>query len=196
MTKEEQLQNFRRQRSKEIELILNDNELNLLKNQRYIKDKILENCWDIEFIAVNKHDQDEDLEIHQLKTLHYHVVIVFRNNPSFGGVLNLITNVFHINENQISIMKINKHVPQRTRYLCHIDDIEKHRYNKEDISTNNIEKVNRYFELKHITDNAELVNIVKNVYHYDIEEMMLHIDNYKDYRQLINDLIMNHNRKW
>lgn len=197
MTQEDKIKQFKNQRSDTFSLVLNDNELNLLKSAKNIKDKLESTLWTMNFIAVIKHDKDED-ENHNLKTVHYHLVIEFNGCYRIGTIINYLTDIFHINENQISIEKCTS-LPMQTRYLCHIDDFDKHQYDPQDISTNNIKTVTDFYNQLYIKSIPDCVEVTKR-FHYDMEEIMKTVANYDKYRKYINDLIINHsrleNRRW
>lgn len=192
MTNEEKIAKFKAQRSDKFSLVLNDNELNLLKSARFIKEQLESNIWTIEFLACIKHDRDIDEETKFVKTTHYHLVIVFDGTYRVGTIMKWLCDIFKINENQIEIQKCNS-VPMQCRYLAHVDDPDKEQYNPEEIVSNDLVVLKRYFSLRFIRDLAMCVNEVRRL-HYDLETIMLEIANYDKYRKYINDLIINHTR--
>lgn len=193
MTKQELEKRFKNQRSNKFTIILNDNELKLFKNSKYIYNKLMtaEN-YAVNFIGVICHDKDTD-EQGQLKTIHYHVVIYYDKTYRIGSIINLLIELFHCNENQITIDKCNDLVAQ-TRYLIHLDDGDKEQYLPFDVYTNNVEEFNKYCSATRVKDISQLIAIVKRC-HYDLEEIMLKVVNYDKWRRFINDLVGNYYRK-
>lgn len=192
--KEEDLSYFYNQRSDKFSLVLNDNELNLFKNCQHIMRMF--NTSDnlgVVFIAIIKHDRDYDDETHVLKTLHYHVVVQLDKICRVLTLINRIMDMFHCNENQISVQKCNS-ICMQTRYLCHLDDFDKTQYYDSEVVTNDREVFNRYYHLVIVRDLHDLVRVVKQ-YHYDLVEIMLNIAHYDKWRKYINDLIIDYNRK-
>ena len=124
------------QRSSKFSLVFNDNGADLFKNSRYIVTTI-RNCGllSIHFIACIKHDKDLDEQTNQLKTIHYHIVLSLYNTTRLITMIKLLVDLFHCNENQISIEKCTS-LEMATRYLIHLDDFDKADYRKEDIETN------------------------------------------------------------
>lgn len=194
MNKEEQ---FKNQRSDKFSLVLNDNieGLPLLKSSRNIYEKLMfDDNKQILFIAVIKHDQDIDEVTKLKKTIHYHLVLVFNGIYRVGTIMNWLIEKFHLNENQISIQKCNS-IAMQSRYLIHLDDFDKTRYNLWDIETNDHSLLERYFKLTFIKDIHELITSVR-AYNYNLEEIMDNIANYDKYRKYVIDLINDHRRKF
>lgn len=187
MTKEEQ---FKNQRSDKFSLVLNDNidGLPLLKSSKNIFNKIMmDDSKQIMYVAIIKHDADMDEGTKQVKTNHYHMVIDFNAIYRIGTVMNWLCNLFHLNENQIQIQKCNS-IAMQTRYLVHMDDFDKTRYNTWDVVTNDENVMNRYFRLQFLKDVHEVITTVK-AYNYDLEMIMDNVANYDKYRKYIIDLI-------
>lgn len=189
MTKNDQ---FKNQRGDEFSLVLNENEVELLKSSRNIVNQINNNIWTLDFIACILHDKDIDEETKFVKTKHYHLILTFNGKYRVGTIMKWLTDIFKINENQISIEKCNNLVMQ-CRYLAHLDDPDKEQYNPEDIVSNDIGKIKKMYNLIFIKDIANCVQEVRNR-HYDLETIMTEIANYDKYRKYINDLIINHFR--
>lgn len=193
MTKEEQIAKFKAQRSNKFTLVLNDSGANVLKNSRYIYNKIMTDSKDIVFIALIYHDQDLDELINQLKTPHYHIVIQFASNYRIGSIINWLVDLFHLNENQITIEKCTA-IDSQCRYLTHMDDLDKFPYDKTDIITNDLEVLKRYQSVQYVRDLGDLIRLVKE-YNYNLELIMTKIKNYDKYRKYILDLINNYYRR-
>lgn len=184
------------QRSDKFSLVLNDNELKLFKNTKYIVNKIMCDEKQILFIAVIYHDRDKrDDDKSSLKTPHYHMVISFGANYRIGTIINWLSDLFKVNENQIQIEKCNS-IEMQTRYLCHLDDLDKTPYFENEVETGYGMRgtLDRYFNIQKIKDLEDLVKVVKH-YNYNLEEIMTSIANYDKWRKYINDLIMNNYRK-
>lgn len=181
-------------RSDKFTIVLNDNELNLFKSSKHIVDVLTTvDEWCPSYIAVIKHDRDYDKELNQYKTVHYHVVLSLECNCRIGTLLNRFTSLFYCNENQVTIDKCSSLCSQ-SRYLLHLDDYDKAKYLPVDVVTNNIELFDKYITMERVKDLNDLICLVQR-YHYDLEEIMVHISNYDKWRKYINDLIINYNRK-
>lgn len=185
------------QRSNKFALVLNDNGADVFKDTQHIVRMFrTSGVLSIHFIACIKHDKDIDEETNHLKTPHYHLVISLYNNTRIGTLLNLISDLFHANPNQISIEKCTD-LDMSTRYLIHLDDFEKVKYHKEDIITNDEEilktALERVFAIKGIKDLITIVHQFPNLC-----DLMVHIgyDNYKKYRLVINDIRREYNAKY
>lgn len=182
------------QRSDKFTIVLNDNEVNLFKDSETIVNKLITDVdVGVSYIACIKHDRDIDEEQQHVKTLHYHVVLELDSICRVGTVLKWLCNKFHCNENQVSIDKCNS-LAMQSRYLLHLDDIDKVRYYETEVSTNNIFRFKDYLTLVKIKDMKDLIARVKE-YHYDIEIIMSKIVNYDKYRKYINDIIVNYYRR-
>ena len=180
------------QRGNAFSLVLNDSGANLFKSSSAIYNRLGVSDLDFCFIAVMYHDKDYDTENHRYKTPHYHVVLTFDNTYRVGTILNCFVDIFHCNENQITIEKCSS-VPMQTRYLIHLDDLDKYQYNREDIVSNHVDVVARYLNLNKIIDLNDCVVVVRN-YHYDLESIMCNVLNFDKWRRNILDLINNHFR--
>ena len=180
-------------RSDKFTIVLNDNELQLFKNTKNIFDKFMcsEKLSPV-YLACIKHDRDKD-DKGDLKTVHYHVVVQLDKICRIGTLLNYISDLFHCNENQITIDKCNS-LCMQSRYLCHVDDFDKYPYLYADVMCNAYDVFNRYYNLVIVRDLHDLICVVKK-YNYDLETIMVSISNYDKWRKYINDLIINYNRK-
>lgn len=183
-----------KQRSDKFSLVLNDNEVQLLKSSSYILKKLLNADLEIKFIAVIKHDRDiSEEDVNRLKTIHYHVVLELYVNYRIGTIINKLTDLFHINANQITIEKCTS-IAMQTRYLTHMDDGDKVPYDIWDIETNDKSTLQKYYTLVKVRNMEELIEFVKQR-HYDLEEIMKTLCNYDKHRKYVNDLILNHYRR-
>lgn len=176
------------ERSYQFSIVLNDSSAMLLKNDRFIYNKLINNdVYKINFLAVMLHDKDIDEETNHLKTIHYHIVIEFDCVLRLKTIINLVSDLFHINDNQISIEKCNS-LDAQIRYLIHLDDKDKVQYLPFDIISNNDIKVGNALSMIRIRDNQDCVRIVQK-FHYKYEEIIMSVVNYKSYNGLIKDLI-------
>lgn len=190
----EDLARFYNQRSDKYSLVFNDNELHLFKSATHIvKEFHLCNDLTIVYIACIMHDRDFDDETHQLKTKHYHIVLQLGQICRVGTILNRICDMFHCNENQISIEKCNS-LCMQSRYLMHLDDFDKTEYFLSEVVTNDAEVLKRYYSLVIVRDLHDLISVVKR-FNYDLETIMENVAHYDKWRKYINDLIINYNRK-
>lgn len=181
------------QRSTDFCIVLNDNELKLFKNSRNIFNKFMcsESLSPV-FIAVNYHDKDYDEEEHRLKTEHYHIALQLGKMCRIGTILKTICDLFHCNENQVSIEKCSS-ICMYSRYLCHLDDYDKFQYFESDVITNDKDVLSRYYSLVIVRDLHDLITVVKH-YRYNLEEIMQNVAHYDKWRKYINDLIINYHR--
>lgn len=187
------LERYYNMRSDKFTIILNDNELEFFVNAKTIVKRFMtEQDISPVFIACIKHDKDLD-ETNHLKTIHYHVVIQVDKICRVQTMINRIMDIFHCNENQITLDKCNSIVMQ-TRYLCHLDDFDKWQYFPSEVVTNDVDVLNRYYSLVIVRDIHDLIGVVKH-YNYDLEEIMQNVAHYDKWRKYINDLIINHNRR-
>lgn len=184
---------FLAQRSDKFTIVLNDNELQLFQSARNIYNKLGCSKLDIIYIAVIYHNKDYDKQLHQVKTPHYHVVLHINCVARIGTMISFISDLFHCNENQITIDKCSS-LAMQSRYLCHLDDFDKESYDLMDVVTNDWDTYNRYVSLTLVRDLTDLVKVVREN-HYNLEEIMCHISNYDKWRKYINDLIINYYRK-
>jgi len=190
----EDLARFYNQRSDKYSLVFNDNELHLFKSATHIvKQFLLCNDLTIVYIACIMHDRDFDDETHQLKTKHFHIVLQLGQICRVGTILNRICDMFHCNENQISIEKCNS-LCMQSRYLMHLDDFDKTEYFLSEVVTNDDNVLKRYYSLVIVRDLHDLISVVKR-FNYDLETIMENVAHYDKWRKYINDLIINYNRK-
>ena len=183
-----------KERGNAFALLLNDNELNLLKSSKYIKEKLERSEIPYMFMAVIRHDRDKrEDDQNSYKTPHYHMVLQFDGNFAVSSVIKLISELFKVNKNQVSCEKATS-IEMVTRYLLHLDDPDKEPYDVWDIETTESNILHRYLKLKIIKDRAELITYVRSV-NYDLERIMDEISNYDLWRKYINDLIINYYRK-
>lgn len=193
VSKQEDLERFYNKRSNSFTIILNDSGADVLKSARNVYRKIMCSEMDIVFVACILHDKDIDESLNQLKTPHYHIVLTFSGVYRIKSVINWLMNLFHINENQITIDKCVS-VCMQSRYLCHLDDFDKASYDKSEVCTNDSDCLERYYRLCIVRDLHDLIGVVKH-YNYNLEEIMDNVAHYDKWRKYINDLIINNNRK-
>lgn len=178
------------QRSDKFTVVLNDSGADVFKSAGYIVNKLV---WHkdlcVIFVACIKHDKDFDEETQQTKTVHYHVVIHFDRNYRVGTVINYFSQIFSCNENQVSVDKCNS-LDMQTRYLIHLDEgDDKWHYSEDAVATNNYPQFKRSLKIiKSISGVADLISICRQ--YKDLLELMTIIgfDNYKKYRNVINDI--------
>lgn len=184
------------QRTSAVSLVLNDNGANLLRSSKYLMGKLIK-AFEPKFIAVIKHDKDVDKEINQLKTEHYHVVMVCYQCMILKSYLEFIVDGLHVNENQVSIQKCND-VVMSTQYLIHQNDRDKVQYNFLDIDTNDFDTLTDYLKkIPKINTTKEAIAIYDNFFG-NIREIMgnLSIKCYKEWRIFFNDLERYDSKKW
>lgn len=178
-----------KQRGNKFSLVLNDSGADLFKNSHHIV-YTLTTQTDVVIIycACILHDRDTD-EFNNVKTKHYHLVVHIGAQTSVSSFLKFIVDLFHCNENQVSIEKCSS-LEMQTRYLMHMDDIDKEPYSVEEIQTNNLEFVKKCTAyIKYISGIDDLIEICKE-YKNNLLKLMSVIgyDNYKKYRVVIADI--------
>ena len=108
-------------------LVLNDNGANLFHDSRTIMRRLIQSKkYQINYCAVGFHDKDIN-EFGDKKTNHYHVVLEFDGRMRLGTCFDFIQEVFHCNDNQISLEKCSD-VGAQTRYILHKDELDKYHY--------------------------------------------------------------------
>lgn len=190
LSKEDALKKFKAQRCDKFSIVLNDtNDGVVLRNTDYIYRCLMLGELPLIFLAIIKHDMDKD-DYGNFKTYHYHIVLVCSGSYRIGTMINrLMECIKGLNENQISIEKCNS-VSAQTRYLIHLDDFDKYRYDDADIITNNRDQLDYYLKEVHsINDVNDLIALCQ-VYKNPIELMrVIGLDNYKRYRIIIKDIL-------
>lgn len=176
------------QRSRAFSLVLNDNELNLFKSSNNILKQIMISGTDWLFVAVCMHDKDFDNERHCYKTKHYHLVLSFGGVHQLESVIKLMVELFKCNQNQVSCEKCNS-IPMQVRYMVHLDDFDKHRYDFADIVSNRDDIVNKYLHMNiKLVDVEDLYAVMREYPHLDDLIANIGLDNYKKWRVVIQDL--------
>lgn len=156
------------QRGSDFSLVLNDNELDLFKTEKYINGRI-QKCLPVKFIASLKHDSDFDEYGHR-KTIHYHVVLVLRIRCTVGSLIKILSDLFHCNENQISCEKCSD-VCMQVRYLVHKDDLDKTQYLAFDIESNNQMAVINYMSKQVDVVDTTDIDVICDKYHFNFREI-------------------------
>lgn len=178
------------QRGSKFTLVLNDTGANVFGSAHDIVYKLI-NQTDIVFIFVAciKHDKDIDNETGNVKTEHYHLVVSLGANCRVGTFLNYIVDTFHCNENQVTIEKCSS-IEMQTRYLIHLDEIDKWRYDEADVVSNDTEQLHKYMTMVPvICDIDDLIKIC-TTHKNNLLKLMSAIgyENYKKYRVVIADI--------
>lgn len=169
-------------------LVLNDSGADVFHDSRHIFMELNTDLSDHEFIAVIKHENDFDNELKRYKTPHYHVVIKFGGAYRVATIINKFVDIFHCNANQVSCEKCNA-MDMQVRYLIHLDDMDKYRYDISDIVTNRHDLVNKYMkEIHKIVDIDDLLSIMDM--HKNLRDLIscIGLDNYRKYRCVIQDI--------
>ena len=168
-------------------LVLNDSGADLFKSSGHILSKLLFTGNDVIFCACILHTLDYDEENNKYKTPHYHLVIHFRNNYRVGSVINMLCDIFHCNDNQISCEKCTNVVSQ-VRYLVHQDEYDKFHYSMDLIETTDKEFVKSCFDKICINSIEDCIKVCEH-YNYNLQKIMINVRNYDEYRRDILDLI-------
>ena len=181
------------QRTNQVTIVLNDSGADCFKSSRHIVQQL--RCNDllcILYIACIKHDNDIDEETQHVKTPHYHLIIKLDRSYRLGTMINLICDTFHCNANQVQIDKCTS-LCMQSRYLIHLDEIDKYHYDENDVITFDCHNsrseftdyLNRLVKLNDINDIIFLVNQFPRL---DILIQKIGLENYKKYRTVIQDL--------
>lgn len=176
------------QRSNQFSLVLNDSGAEVFKSAREILHKLMcQTDVSIVYVACIKHDMDED-EYGEVKTTHYHLVVQVGAICSIKTFLKFITDLYHCNDNQVSIEKCSS-LEMQTRYLVHLDDFDKHQYSKEDIATNDSKFVDKCMTyIKSISCIDDLIAICTEYKNLLKLMSVIGYENYKKYRVVIADI--------
>ena len=168
-------------------LVLNDNELHLFKDARYIRNKFMTGDYSCSYFACIYHDKDID-DDGNLKTPHFHVVLDMLNRMRVGTMISYVSDLFHCNENQISCEKCND-IGAQTRYLVHLDDCDKYPYSELDIVTSSPNAVKEFLLYFQIRSDMDLLNLIDR--YPSRKEIFKRIGakQYKKYSFIIRDLI-------
>ena len=93
----------------------------------------------IPYLVSPQHNQDLNPD-GEVKKAHWHVVLVFENKKSYEQIKAIAD-------------ELNAPIPQRVeslrgmvRYLIHLDNPEKHQYNRADIENHGVNDIDKYFE--------------------------------------------------
>lgn len=177
------------QRTDKFSIVLNDSGANVFVDSRNIVNKLrLCEDLDVSFIACIKHTEDVDKETQHKKTPHYHLVLRTASIMRLSTVINVIVSVFRCNDNQISIEKCSS-LEMQTRYLVHFDDLNKFQYKREDIVTNSLDTVDKYFKYISKIDTIEdLISICREYLKLTDLMTVIGYEKYKKYRVVIADI--------
>ena len=138
-------------------------------------------------IAYNILHWKDTKENGEAKRPHMHCVLNLKGRMTKQSLINKLCELLNIEENRISVESVNN-LRSCLRYLIHLDDIDKTKYDYEDILTNDEETLKRAIfynenlsveELQELCKNMSLVEIIK----------LLGVEAYKKYRIVILDLI-------
>ncbi|MCM1327334.1 MAG: replication protein [Lachnoclostridium sp.] len=149
------------------------------------KDKYAES--DLKKYIKNNEGKPPDWKVGDIKKPHYHIVLKFENLKSIKGVLLMLA--------PLEVKYIEPVQTERgmIRYLIHIDDVEKHQYNKKDIVLYGGYNIDKFFESDKDTSDIkkELRNILlkdNGFYTYNYFEFYNYIsDNYScEYLDIID----------
>ena len=173
--------------SSDFSLVLNDSAADVFKSARHIVKALSCGDYTCRFIACIKHEFDRNDAL-DLKTPHYHLVLGFQDRYRLGTILNYIVDLFHCNENQVSIEKCTD-IGAQARYLVHMDHPDKYQYKITDVVTNNEDSFNYYLAHFRVLDERDLVNLVER--YPSKKELFLRLGfaQYTRYARIINDLL-------
>jgi hypothetical protein len=73
--------------------------------------------------------------------------------------------------------------------LCHLDDIDKYQYNRELVVSNCQETTQRYFNIIHVHDCSDLVNVVNQFPSRSRLMCLLEREEYHHWRPYIDDIL-------
>lgn len=134
------------------------------------KDKIIERCKEIaKHYYVILHDSDVD-ENGELKKEHYHILMAFSSPQQINTVFNKFAEFTEIKQNSIELIRNGNGYK---RYLCHVDNPEKHQYPSDLVTTNDslykdalINKISACDEVNNLMDAFDKKNSVKSEREY------------------------------
>ena len=134
------------------------------------KDKIIDRCKEIaKHYYVILHDSDAD-ENGELKKEHYHILMAFSSPQQINTVFNKFAEFTEIKQNSIELIRNGNGYK---RYLCHVDNPEKHQYPSDLVITNDslykdalINKISACDEVNNLMDAFDKKNSVKSEREY------------------------------
>lgn len=139
--------------------VLNDNGADVFHDSRKVMNKVCGNAkYKVVYVAVGYHDKDRN-EYGDLKTPHYHLVIEFEGRMQLLTCFNWLVDLFCCNENQVQIEKCND-VGAQTRYILHLDNVDKYQYKGDVLVSNNFEKCEYYLDHIYIKDEKHLCEVI------------------------------------
>lgn len=135
------------------------------------------------------HDKDIK-EDGSFKTPHYHLCLWFNFKSCYKQyIIDYLSDLLNCSKNIISVEPMNNLVVS-LRYLTHIDDEEKYQYSDEDVFTNS--SIIYYRSILGQKINAQyLIECLKFVNFNKVKliDTFITIDEYKRYRDVLDDLI-------
>lgn len=145
-----------------------------------LKDK-LDKLDIVDYYAFILHDKDINEDTGEIKKPHYHCIVDINCNIKNNNQrkLHIIEKLRPIIYEKLDIQGI-KNENTFTRYLIHLDNKEKYQYNRKEIFTNNLTRLETALEPQRITRKSDtngfllyLIGLVKNRENIDLVSLML-----------------------
>lgn len=143
--------------------------------------EMLELVEEIEYYAFILHDKDINEETKEIKKPHYHCIIDINCNvkESQRRKLRILEILRPIIYNKLDIQGI-RNENTFTRYLIHLDNKEKYQYDRKEIITNNIDRLETALEKQRTISKSDtngflvyLLGLVQNRDNIDLINLML-----------------------
>lgn len=184
------IERWKNQRGTDFTIVLNDSlEGLILNNTRHVYKSLMTAELPLVYLAVIFHDKDM-IDDKTMKTPHYHIVMQLSRSIRIGTIVNVLQSVFvGLSENMISLDKCTS-LSAQSRYLIHLDDIDKYHYDASDVMTNDYDVFKSFLdEIPTIKNVKDIINVCYH-FNFDIEKIMIALgkDNYKTWRLFIMDI--------
>lgn len=145
--------------------------------------------------AYSVHNKDIDQETGELKKEHTHVVIMLEN----ARTLESISKEINIEQNRVERVR-NKR--KMIRYLIHMDNKEKTQYNKDNIISNCLEKIEKYLKENNETSEVKeifewIYTVDRYLYYHEVIEYVIYKNYYATFRRgqgIFRQIIEEHNK--
>ena len=133
------------------------------------------------------HDKDTG-ENGELKRPHYHFVCVFEKPIGKKKVLNLISYL-----NDIDIVRVSARetlcLIKELRYLCHLDNPDKHIYDIDEVITDDLERYKQSINRKSYFSESTLLSMMTKINNKTLFMLEIGMDFYNRNYHYINELL-------
>jgi hypothetical protein len=100
------------------------------------------------------HDSDFDIETGELKKAHYHVIMSFKTPRNLKTIINYFSAYEQFKPNSFERIR---NINGAKRYLIHLDDGDKHRYDVSEVHTNDKNLVDQLIENTSIWEKSTIM---------------------------------------